>query len=428
MISKLRECDDWSVAIVGLGYVGLPLALTFGSVRDVVAYDYDSTRVGELLEGFDRNGEISSEELKAAKGLRFESSLDALRGCDCFIITVPTPIDAANKPELTALLAATKAVGSLITRGALVIYESTVYPGCTTECASLLAEVSGLRFNIDFFCGYSPERVNPGDKVHGISNVTKVTSGSTPLAAASVDELYAGIVAAGTYRAASIEVAEAAKVFENVQRDVNIALVNELAVICANLDISVNQVLDAASTKWNFNPFRPGLVGGHCIGVDPYYLISKAEAVGYSPELMIKARQLNESFVEHIAKIFLSKTGGLKKNAEPLKVLVCGASFKENCLDARNSKSLALVQILRDRGCEVDVYDPVVDAKYIQLPEGVALIESPPKGTYDGIIVAVGHDVFREAGSDYFDEFLRADEYILDLKNIFPERKDFGRL
>jgi UDP-N-acetyl-D-galactosamine dehydrogenase len=416
-----RDQADLKIAVIGLGYVGLPLAVEFAMSRPVIGFDIDPARVAELRAGHDSTREVPDEELKAATHLSVTTDIQDLAHCTCYIVTVPTPIDQARRPDLRPLFSATRTVGAVLKRGDLVIYESTVYPGATEEdCVPLLEEASGLIHNSDFFTGYSPERVNPGDRVHRLSAIVKVTSGSTPAAAELVDALYASIVTAGTHRAESIRVAEAAKVIENTQRDLNIALINELAKIFNRLGIDTESVLRAAGTKWNFLPFRPGLVGGHCIGVDPYYLTHKAEATGYHPEIILAGRRLNDGMATYVAGEMVKHM--LKRGIEVkgARVLVLGLSFKENCPDIRNSRVGDLVRGLRDFGLEVDVHDPLVNPDEARAVYGIELIAAPRAGAYDGIMIAVGHAQFAELGAEMLRGFGRENHILYDLKYLLP--------
>ena len=384
------------ICVIGLGYVGLPLAVEFGKKFSVVGYDINRSRIHELQNGFDTTREVSSEEMDAAKGLTCTDDVEDIRDCNVYIVTVPTPIDAYKKPNLAPLYRASESVGKVLKSGDFVIYESTVYPGCTEDdCVPILERVSGLKFNQDFFCGYSPERINPGDKEHRVSTIKKVTSGSTPEIAEQIDKLYASIITAGTHKASSIRVAEAAKVIENAQRDINIAFVNELALIFDRLNIDTKEVLEAAGTKWNFLPFRPGLVGGHCIGVDPFYLTHKAESVGYHPQVILAGRRINDNmgvFVANKLVKLLSQKGSAIRDA---KVLVLGITFKENCPDIRNSRVIDIIQELQSFGINVEVYDPSADAEEVSREYNLSLAERL-QDAYDGIVVAVGHDTFQE--------------------------------
>ena len=383
------------VGILGLGYVGLPLAVEFGKIIDVVGFDINSERIEELKKGFDRTKEVEPDELKSSTKLSYSSTLQDLKSVNYFIVTVPTPVDEYKKPDLTPLISASKTVGSVLKKGDIVIYESTVYPGCTEEdCVPILEKVSGLKFNIDFFCGYSPERINPGDKLHRVTTIKKITSGSTPEIAVKVDNLYKKIIQAGTHKASCIKVAEAAKVIENAQRDINIAFVNELALIFDRMNIDTNEVLEAAGTKWNFLPFKPGLVGGHCIGVDPYYLTHKAESVGYHPEVIIAGRRINDNMGAHIANRVIKL---MAQNEHPIhksNILVLGITFKENCPDIRNSKVVDVIRELQSFGTNVDVHDPQADAQEVNHEYGLSLIKEPSK-KYNAIILAVSHNDFK---------------------------------
>lgn len=413
--------NDIRLAIIGLGYVGLPLAVEFGRKRPVVGFDINQSRIEELKSGYDLTLETTQEELEAAKHLKYTTRLDDLRSCNCYIVTVPTPIDKHKRPDLTSLIKASETVGSILKQGDIVIYESTVYPGCTEDdCVPVLEKFSGLEFNQHFFCGYSPERINPGDKEHRVTTIKKVTSGSTPEIASLVDALYNEIIIAGTYPAESIQIAEAAKVIENTQRDLNIALVNELAIIFNRLGIDTEAVLKAAGSKWNFLPFRPGLVGGHCIGVDPYYLTHKAEAIGYHPEIILAGRRLNDSMGTYaVAQLVKAMT---KKHIQVggARVLVMGLTFKENCPDLRNSRVIDIVAELKDYNCEVDVYDPWVKANEPHYKNGITPIAEPIKNSYDAIIIAVAHHQFKAMGAPVIRALGKLNSVIYDLKHLLP--------
>lgn len=384
------------MAIIGLGYVGLPLAVEFGKIMNVIGFDISASRVAELTRHHDRTREVEEKELKDASQLRLSSDANELRGANIFIITVPTPVDHSHNPDLTPLISASETVGKALKKGDIVIYESTVFPGCTEEvCVPLLERNSGLVFNEDFFCGYSPERINPGDKQHRLPTVKKVTSGSTPETAERVDALYQKVVKAGTHRASSIKVAEAAKVIENSQRDINIAFVNELSLIFERIGIDTHEVLEAAGTKWNFLPFRPGLVGGHCIGVDPYYLTHKAESLGYHPEVILAGRRINDNMGSHIASTVIKLLSKHKHPIYEARVLVLGIAFKENCPDIRNSKVADVVKELEGYGTLVDVYDPLANTTEVKDEYGITLIDRPGK-EYAAIVLAVGHHEFRD--------------------------------
>jgi UDP-N-acetyl-D-glucosamine/UDP-N-acetyl-D-galactosamine dehydrogenase len=424
------DLSDRTLAVIGLGYVGLPLAVEFGKVRPVIGFDVRHKRIAELEAGRDSTREVDAKELAAAKQLSFTCDLEVMRLCDIFIVAVPTPIDRANRPNLTLLEKASATVGKVMREGALVIYESTVYPGCTREvCVPMLEKVSRLAFNRDFFVGYSPERINPGDKEHRLTTITKVTSGSTPEAAEAVDALYASIVTAGTHRAASIEVAEAAKVIENTQRDLNIALMNELAIIFHKLGLDTQKVLAAASSKWNFLPFKPGLVGGHCIGVDPYYLTHRAEEIGYHPEVILAGRRINDGMGSHVANRVARL---MMKNSFPVvgsRILVMGLTFKENCPDVRNSKVIDLIRGLKEYQAQIEVWDPWVDRDEAFREFGLKLeTGEPPVGRYDAVVMAVGHSAFAAMGPDNVRAFGRPGAVFFDVKGVFAQHESDGRL
>lgn len=418
------------IAVIGLGYVGLPLAVEFGKQRPVVGFDINQARIAELRVGRDGTLEVPEEELAQAAYLQFSSDKADLADCDIFIVTVPTPIDQANRPDLTPLVKASETVGSVMKPGALVIYESTVYPGATEEvCVPVLEKHSGLTFNTDFFCGYSPERINPGDKERRLPTIKKVTSGSTPAIADEVNALYAAIITAGTYKASSIKVAEAAKVIENTQRDLNIALMNELSLIFHRLGIDTLEVLEAAGTKWNFLPFRPGLVGGHCIGVDPYYLTHKAQEVGYHPEVILAGRRINDSMAGHVADATVKLMLRKGKPVLNSRILVLGLTFKENCPDLRNTKVVDLISALREYHAQVDVYDPWIDVAEARHEYGLdCLSEAPVAGTYAAVVLAVGHHQFVSLGADGIRAFGEPDAVLYDVKSILPPGQADGRL
>lgn len=418
--------EDSQIAVIGLGYVGLPLAVEFGKHRPVVGFDINTKRIEALQAGHDSTLEVSDDELAQASLLRFSSTLSDLEGCNTYIVTVPTPIDDLKRPDLTPLIKASETIGKVIKHGDVVIYESTVYPGATEEdCVPVLERVSGLKFNVDFFAGYSPERINPGDKTHRLTTITKVTSGSTPEVAGFVDDLYASIVTAGTYKAPSIRVAEAAKVIENTQRDLNIALINELAVIFNRMGIDTEAVLKAAGTKWNFLPFRPGLVGGHCIGVDPYYLTHKAEAIGYHPQIILAGRRLNDGMGAYVAGQLVKALLRKRIHVQGARVLVMGLTFKENCPDLRNTRVIDVIAELQDYGVQVDVFDPWVDAAEAQHEYGIKPITDPKPGAYDGVILAVAHDIFRKNGLEAIRAFGKETQILYDLKYVFnPDESD----
>lgn len=420
---------DKIIAVIGLGYVGLPLSVEFGKKRKVIGFDINAKRISDLKKGIDHTLEVTSENLSKAKKLQFTNDFIEIKEANIFIVTVPTPIDKNKQPDLTFLLKASETIGKSLKPGDIVIYESTVYPGATEEdCVPVLEEYSGLKFNIDFFCGYSPERINPGDKDHPITAIRKVTSGSSPEAAEEIDQLYSSIITAGTYRAPSIKVAEAAKVIENTQRDLNIALVNELAIIFNRMNIDSEEVLNAAGTKWNFIPFRPGLVGGHCIGVDPYYLTYKSEAIGYYPQVILSGRRINDGMGHYIAgqmiKAMLKK--GIKMNAA--RVLILGISFKENCPDIRNTRVVDVLNELVDYGIKVDVFDPRVNKQDVYEEYGLTVNDNPAKGIYDGIILAVGHDEFKQIGVKALKDFGKNNHIFYDLKYLFDTSESELRL
>lgn len=418
------------ISVIGLGYVGLPLAVEFGKVRPVIGFDVNPQRIAELQDGKDHTLECSSEELAQASQLSYSCTSADLQHAQVYIVTVPTPVDTANRPDMTPLVRASTAVGQVLKRGDVVIYESTVYPGATEEVSvPVLEKLSGLKFNVDFFCGYSPERINPGDKEHRLPNIKKVTSGSTSEVAEAVDALYREIITAGTHKASSIKVAEAAKVIENTQRDVNIALMNELSLIFRKLGIDTLEVLQAAGTKWNFLPFRPGLVGGHCIGVDPYYLTHKAQEVGYHPEVILAGRRINDSMAAHVADETVKLM--LRKNLPVLgsRVLVLGLTFKENCPDLRNTKVVDIIKALRGYNTQVDVYDPWINVSEAEHEYGLqCLSELPQPGQYAAIILAVGHHQFVALGEQGIKALGQPGAVLFDVKSIFPLGAADGRL
>ncbi|MDG0026263.1 Vi polysaccharide biosynthesis UDP-N-acetylglucosamine C-6 dehydrogenase TviB [Trinickia sp. Y13] len=418
------------IAVIGLGYVGLPLAVEFGKLRPVVGFDINPARIAELQSGADGTLEVSPEELATAQQLAFTCTVDDLRDCTVFIVTVPTPVDKANRPDMTPLVKASETVGRVMPAGAVVVYESTVYPGATEEiCVPVLERFSGKSFNVDFFCGYSPERINPGDKEHRLPTIRKVTSGSTPEVADAVDRLYGEIITAGTHKASSIKVAEAAKVIENTQRDVNIALMNELSLIFHKLGIDTLEVLQAAGTKWNFLPFRPGLVGGHCIGVDPYYLTHKAQEVGYHPEVILAGRRINDNMAHHVAdetiKLMLRK--GLPVLGS--KILVLGLTFKENCPDVRNTKVVDIVSALEAYNAQVDIYDPWINVADAEHEYGLkCLTQCPEPGQYAAVVLAVGHRQFVSMGAQGIKALGQPGAVLFDVKGILPLGAADGRL
>lgn len=416
------------IGIVGLGYVGLPLAVEFGKKFDVIGFDIHQARVAALKAGHDHTLEVSDEELKEATKLSYTANLDDIRPCNVYIVTVPTPIDEHKAPDFTPLVKASESLAKVLKRGDVVIYESTVYPGATEEVCVPLLENSGLKFNEDFYCGYSPERINPGDKQHRVTNILKVTSGSTPLVADFVDALYQSIIVAGTHKASSMKVAEAAKVIENTQRDVNIALINELALIFNKLGIDTEEVLKAAGTKWNFLPFRPGLVGGHCIGVDPYYLTFKAQAVGYNPEIILAGRRLNDNMgayvVQQIVKMMLKK----KINVMGSRILILGLTFKEDCPDVRNTRVVDMVKEFAEYETKVDVYDPWADKAEAKHEYGIDLIDMPEAGAYDAVILAVKHHQFIEMGAKGIHAVGKDPHVLFDVKYVLGKDEVDGRL
>jgi len=428
-VKATMKIENSRITVIGLGYVGLPLAVEFGKHFQVTGFDINSKRLDELRVGHDRTLETSAEELKSASKLTFTSNLDDIRQTDFFIVTVPTPIDEYNRPDLTPLIKASETVGKALKPGAVVIYESTVYPGCTEEdCVPILEKFSGLKYNKDFYCGYSPERINPGDKVHTVTKIKKITSGSTPEVAQAVDALYRTIITAGTHLASSIKVAEAAKVIENSQRDINIAFVNELSLIFEHMGIDTIDVLEAAGTKWNFLPFRPGLVGGHCIGVDPYYLTHKAESLGYHPEIILAGRRLNDNMGKHVANRVVKLMAQKGQRVKGAKVLVLGITFKENCPDIRNSKVIGVIKELQDFGCDVMIHDPWADATEVKHEYGLSLSPIPgaaESATLGSVVLAVCHEKFKSLN---FSQFNHPDVVLFDIKSTLPRSLVDGRL
>lgn len=417
----MMKLEDARIAVLGLGYVGLPLAVAFGGKHPTVGFDIDQSRIDELRRGEDRTLEVDPEELAASGGLQLSCDPADLADCNVYVITVPTPIDEHKQPDLTALRKASASVGKALKRGDVVVYESTVYPGATEEeCVPVLERESGLIFNQDFFAGYSPERANPGDREHRLATIIKVTSGSTPQAADFVDALYREVVTAGTHKAPSIKVAEAAKVIENTQRDLNIALVNELAIIFNRLNIDTQAVLEAAGTKWNFLPFRPGLVGGHCIGVDPYYLTHKAQSVGYHPEVILAGRRINDGMGAYVVSQLVKAMVKKRIHVDGARVLVLGLAFKENCPDLRNTRVVDIVRELQDYGVQVDIHDPWVDADEARHEYGIVLAAQPQPGVYDAVVVAVCHHQFQEMGPRGVKAFAKDASVIYDLKAALP--------
>ena len=423
---KLRKCR---IGVVGLGYVGLPLAVEFGKHFETTGFDLKTARIEELKAGRDSTLEVDRKELAAATHLTYTADLKDLKPCRVYIVTVPTPIDTYKRPDLTPLIAASASVGKVLKKGDVVVYESTVYPGCTEEvCVPILERESGLVFNRHFFVGYSPERINPGDKEHRLPSIKKVTSGSTPEAAEFVDALYRSIIAAGTHKASSIKVAEAAKVIENTQRDVNIALINELALIFARLGIDTEEVLQAAGSKWNFLPFRPGLVGGHCLGVDPYYLTHKAQEIGYHPEMILAGRRLNDNMPLYVAGEIVKLMTLKRIQVNGARILMLGVTFKENCPDIRNSKVIEVVRELEKYGARVDAYDPWADAAQCRHEYGLRLTRSLQQNGYDAAVVAVAHRQFRELGAARVHKLCRRNHMLYDIKHVFAAADVDGRL
>ena len=425
----MLQLSELKIAIIGLGYVGLPLAVEFGKKVPVVGFDIHQKRIDELKSGQDHTLEVSPEELKQSAYLNYTNSLGDLKSCNFFIVTVPTPIDQYKQPDLTPLVKASQSIGKVLKKGDIVVYESTVYPGATEEiCIPELEKVSGLTFNQDFYAGYSPERINPGDKLHRVTNILKITSGSTPEIADFVDQVYNLIIEAGTHKATSIKVAEAAKVIENTQRDVNIALINELALIFNKMGIDTEAVLQAAGTKWNFLPFRPGLVGGHCIGVDPYYLTHKAQAIGYNPEIILAGRRLNDGMGAYVVTQLVK--GMLKKRiqVEDAKVLILGLSFKENCPDIRNTRIIDIVNELKEYHANVDVYDPWVDSDEAEHEYGISPIQTLEDNAYDAVILAVAHEQFKEMGAAKIRALGKKEHVLYDLKYVLSQAESDIRL
>lgn len=413
------QVNDQSIAIIGLGYVGLPLAVEFGKIRKTIGFDINDRRVSELKEGSDHTQECSKEELLSTDQLSFTSNVENISQCNIYIVTVPTPIDEHKQPDLYPLIKASETIGKVLKTGDIVIYESTVYPGATEEvCIPVLEASSKLTFNQDFYAGYSPERINPGDKEHRVINIKKVTSGSTPEVAGTVDKLYKEIIIAGTHKASSIKVAEAAKVIENTQRDLNIALINELALIFNKLDIDTEEVLKAAGTKWNFLPFRPGLVGGHCIGVDPYYLTHKAQAVGYHPEVILAGRRINDGMGAYVASQLVKAL--LKKHIQVngAKILIMGLTFKENCPDLRNTRIVDIIKELAEYNIEMDIFDPWVDPTEASHEYGLSVISQRPVEKYDGVIIAVAHQQFQSMSQEEYRALTKEESIIYDLKYV----------
>jgi UDP-N-acetyl-D-glucosamine/UDP-N-acetyl-D-galactosamine dehydrogenase len=415
------DVKNLSIAIIGLGYVGLPLAVEFGKKRTVIGFDINAKRIDELKAGVDSTLETTADELRAARHLRFTTNPNDLKDANCYIVTVPTPIDAFKRPDLAPLIKASETIGKVLKSGDIVIYESTVYPGATEEdCAPILEKHSGLQFNQGFYLGYSPERINPGDKEHRVTSIKKVTSGSTLEIADLIDALYNEIITAGTYKAESIKVAEAAKVIENTQRDLNIALINELAIIFNKMGIDTEAVLKAAGSKWNFLPFRPGLVGGHCIGVDPYYLTHKAQAIGYNPEIILAGRRMNDGMGAYVASQLIKAMNKKSIQIEGARVLIMGLSFKENCPDLRNTRVVDVIRELADYNLQMDVFDPWVNPAEAEQEYGIQPIQTPEPGAYDGVVLAVAHDQFKALGAEGIRAFSKPSSVVYDLKYVLP--------
>lgn len=425
----MHSIDNLYIGVIGLGYVGLPLAVEFGKKSKTLGFDINQHRIEELGTGKDRTLEVDSDELATAKQLSFSSNLEDLRDCNFFIVTVPTPIDEHKQPNLTSLVKASTALGKVVSKDAIIVFESTVYPGATEEvCVPIIEKISGLTLNKDLYVGYSPERINPGDKEHRLPTVKKVTSGSTPEIAKFINEVYSSIITAGTFLASSIKVAEAAKVIENTQRDVNIALVNELALIFNRMDIDTIEVLEAAGTKWNFLPFRPGLVGGHCIGVDPYYLTHKAQAIGYNPEMILSGRRINDGMGSYVAECVVKQMTRNKIHTVDSKILILGFTFKENCPDVRNTRVIDIVREFDSYHANVDVYDPWADPDDAHEEYGVTPIKELQRGVYDAIIVAVAHREFVSMGTEAIRALGKKQHILFDVKHIFPKQDVDARL
>lgn len=425
----MQTLNNIKLAVIGLGYVGLPLAVEFGKKRSVTGFDINRARIEALQAGRDDTLEVSDAEMVEATGLRYSAELNDLSSCNVFIVTVPTPIDEHKRPDLTPLIKASETIGKVLKKGDIVVYESTVYPGATEEdCVPVLERFSGLKFNTDFYAGYSPERINPGDKEHRVTTIKKVTSGSTPAVADLIDALYSSIITAGTYKAGSIKIAEAAKVIENTQRDLNIALINELAIIFNKMGIDTESVLQAAGTKWNFLPFRPGLVGGHCIGVDPYYLTHKAEAIGYHPEIILAGRRLNDGMGAYVVSQMIKAMIKRRIHVEGSRVLVMGLTFKENCPDLRNTRVVDVVRELAEYNIAVDVYDPWINASEAEHEYGITPVAKPLVGSYDGIVLAVAHKEFRNMDVKTIRSFGKSVHVLYDLKYIMAKEDSDLRL
>ena len=418
------ELSDKKIGVIGLGYVGLPLAVEFSKKFQVVGFDISQDRISELINGYDNTGEVQDERLLSQKKLKFTSDEKDLQQCDVYIVTVPTPIDEANNPDLRPILAASELVAKHLSKDDIVIYESTVYPGCTEEvCVPILEHFSGLKFNFEFYVGYSPERINPGDKLNTLANICKLTSGSTDIAAEFVDKLYASIIHVGTHKCCSIKVAEAAKVIENTQRDVNIALINELSMLFHKMQIDTQAVLAAASTKWNFLPFKPGLVGGHCIGVDPYYLTHKAEAIGFHPQMILAGRRINDGMPKFIAENIIKEMINKNITIHDSKILIMGITFKENCPDLRNSKVFDMIYELMDYGVSVEVFDPVARQEEVERLHNIRVTNDLKVDTYDAVVIAVPHFEFEMLGYEKIQSYGHKKSIFCDLKSIFPDQK-----
>lgn len=420
---------DMKLAIIGLGYVGLPLAIEFGKKRSTVGFDINKSRINALKDGHDSTLEVSDAELTESVQLTYTSNIHDLKSCNVYIVTVPTPINEHKQPDLTPLIKASETIGKVLSKGDIVIYESTVYPGATEDdCVPVLERVSGLKFNQDFYAGYSPERINPGDKEHRVTNIKKVTAGSTPEVADLVDALYNEIITVGTHKAKNIKVAEAAKVIENTQRDVNIALINELAIIFNKLDIDTEAVLEAAGTKWNFLPFRPGLVGGHCIGVDPYYLTHKAQSIGYQPEIILSGRRLNDGMGAYVVSQLIKAMLKKRIHVQGARVLIMGLTFKENCPDLRNTRVVDIVKELGEYGIQVDVFDPWVNPQEAEHEYGITPVTKPEPGAYDAMMLAVSHNEFKEMGADSIRALGKPEHILYDLKYLLAAEESDLRL
>lgn len=425
----MTDHQNTQIGIIGLGYVGLPLAVEFGKIFPTLGFDIDNHRIQEIQSGVDRTLEVSQDEIKSSAKLHLSSNADDLKACNIYIVTVPTPVNSNKTPDLSFIKKASKIVGNVLEKGNIVIYESTVYPGVTEEiCAPILELESNLKFNVDFYTGYSPERINPGDQKHRLTNIKKVTSGSTPEIADTVDQLYQQIIHAGTHQASSIKVAEAAKVIENTQRDINIALINELSLIFNRMDIDTSEVLEAAGTKWNFLPFRPGLVGGHCIGVDPYYLTYKAQEVGYNPEVILSGRRINDGMGPYVAKSVIKLMTKKKIHVVNSKILILGFTFKENCPDIRNTRVIDIVREFNSYHALIDIYDPWIDAEEAAREYEISFLSKFPADKYDAIILAVNHDQFTNMGAEKIHTLGKENHVLYDVKNVLSKHEVDGRL